>query len=232
MPTDPQLLLQLTRSLRRVPAIGPLPLRLCHAFVDTVQADGGAISLGLTAADRTLLCATDDLAARVEEAQVVLSQGPTLDAARFGQPVLLRSVAEQRERWPALVGSLPALAEQRLVHAFPMTPQVALLGVLTVHESVPRRGAWPVPEVTALADAVGAAVLASLPHEPDDLLWGERDRVSAATGMVIAQLRLSPPDALAVLRAHAFATESTLAEVSAQVLDRRVDFGRDGSGAP
>jgi hypothetical protein len=42
--------------------------------------------------------------------------------------------------------------------------------------------------------------------------------------MVIAQLRIAPEDALALLRAHAFAHGSTLARVAALVVDRHLDF--------
>jgi hypothetical protein len=60
--------------------------------------------------------------------------------------------------------------------------------------------------------------------------WAVRDQVDQATGMVVAQLRVSPADALAVLRAHAFAHSTTLAEVSGWVLDRTLDFSNTESG--
>jgi hypothetical protein len=44
--------------------------------------------------------------------------------------------------------------------------------------------------------------------------------------MVIAQLRVGPDDALAILRAHAYAHDTTLAEIAEQVVDRRLDFSR------
>jgi len=42
--------------------------------------------------------------------------------------------------------------------------------------------------------------------------------------MVVAQLRVGPEDAAAVLRAHAFAHATTLETVSLWVLDRTLDF--------
>ena len=42
--------------------------------------------------------------------------------------------------------------------------------------------------------------------------------------MVIAQLGVAPDDAMALLRAHAFAQGATLSEVAALVVQRRLDF--------
>jgi hypothetical protein len=45
--------------------------------------------------------------------------------------------------------------------------------------------------------------------------------------MIVAQLRIRPNDALAVLRAHAFAHGSTVAVVADAVLRRELDFRID-----
>jgi len=45
--------------------------------------------------------------------------------------------------------------------------------------------------------------------------------------MVIAQLRVPPDDALAVIRAHAFARSTSLQSVAEDVLDRRLTFSLD-----
>ena len=57
-----------------------------------------------------------------------------------------------------------------------------------------------------------------------------RDRVSQATGMVVAQLKITPTDALALLRAHAFAHGTTVAEVSRGIIGRELDFAADRQG--
>ena len=54
--------------------------------------------------------------------------------------------------------------------------------------------------------------------------WLSRDTIHQATGMVVAQLRVSPEDALAVLRAHAYGQQATLSEIASAVVDRRVKF--------
>jgi hypothetical protein len=100
------------------------------------------------------------------------------------------------------------------------------MGVLTVHNG-PHLANEDDEELTFLADAIGAAIVGELPaHDDLSQLWSERDRVSQATGMVIAQLGISSADALALLRAHAFAQETSVVEVSRSVVERRLDFSR------
>lgn len=41
-----------------------------------------------------------------------------------------------------------------------------------------------------------------------------------------AQMNLAPDDALAVLKAHAYALHATLADVASRVVRRELDFGR------
>ncbi len=57
-----------------------------------------------------------------------------------------------------------------------------------------------------------------------------RDQLSQATGMVVAQLKIAPPDALALLRAHAFAHGTTVTEVSSRIVDRTLHFTTDRQG--
>ncbi len=54
--------------------------------------------------------------------------------------------------------------------------------------------------------------------------WASRARIHQATGMVVARLHISPEDALALLRAHAYAHQSTLPEIAASIVERRLNF--------
>ena len=60
-----------------------------------------------------------------------------------------------------------------------------------------------------------------------DLSWGNRAEIHQAAGMVVAQLGISAADALARLRAHAFAKQRLLRDVAHDVVARRLRFTKD-----
>jgi hypothetical protein len=218
------LVLALTQELAQISADEAFPVRLCRAFSSFANADGGAISLGFTTAERTLLCVTDGVVSLVEDVQDTVGEGPTLDAFRTGRPVICASWDDQRRRWPVLMESMPDTVSSRLMHAFPMLPDRTLVGVVSLHVT-PSRGLTREPaELNFLADVLGAAIVGGAPSESSHAPWSERDRVSQATGMIVAQLGVSPADALAVLRAHAFAHEASVPEISRAILTRELSF--------
>ncbi len=112
------------------------------------------------------------------------------------------------------------------VEAIPIHPARVVLGVLTCHHDVDGRLALTEASVQFLVDAVGGALLTSARAEDgaETGPWRSRSLVHQATGMVVAQLHLQPVDALAILRAHAFARDATLLEVADAVLRREIDF--------
>ena len=231
MEARPLLLGQLTRVLAATPPESPLPLRLCLAFTEIVQAQGAAITIGFNLPDRATLCATDELADRAEDSQDTLREGPSLDAFRTRTPVCGLSHAEQLTRWPMLSQALDRPRRPVLLHAFPMRPDSEVLGVLSAYQTHEGGLARSCEDAQFLADAIGVAVLGRIDADDEsDRLWTARDQVSQATGMVVAQLRIAPPDALALLRAHAFAHATTVSAVSRRVLDRELDFTTEEEG--
>ena len=225
------LLAQLTRVLARSGPREPIALRLCLAFNEIVAADGGSITLGFSPPERITLCATDDAAARVEDAQDVLREGPSLDAYRTGAPVSGLSMTQQRVRWPMLSDMLDERGSALSLHAFPLHPDTAVVGVVCVYQTEDRGLAVEDTDAQFLANALGIALLGDLGSKSvSDERWAVRDKVDQATGMVVAQLKVAPADAVAVLRAHAFAHATTLAVVSGWVLDRELDFSDSDGG--
>jgi hypothetical protein len=219
------LVFELTRELSRVTAREPFALRLCRAFTRFAGADGAAISLGFATTERTLLCVTDDRVSLFEDVQDTLREGPSLDVFRTQRPVVPGSWEDQARQWPVLMDSLPASVSSTLVHAFPMLPDQVLVGVVSLHLSSGAALSRTPEELDFLADVIGAAIVGGVPvEEGQHAVWTERDQVSQATGVVVAQLGIGPADALAVLRAHAFAHEASVAQISRAVLDRELDF--------
>jgi hypothetical protein len=206
-----------------------LPERLCLASVTIMGARGASLTVAYTAPHRVTLCSTDDAAARLEDLQDVLGQGPGPTAYRTGRQIRV-AIGDSGEPGDGRWGQFDAAVRESFgpVHitAIPIHPDGEVLGVLTCHQpadSAPRLG-----EDTAqfLADAIGVALL----KDPDQLAtdlsgpWSSRAQIHQATGMVVAQLGISPDEALALLRAHAFAHTWSLAQVAASVGAGELNF--------
>jgi hypothetical protein len=214
--------------------VQPLPLRLCLACARLLGADGAAVTLAYTATERVTLCVTDAVAGRLEALQDILGQGPGPDAYQSGEPVVAalgdRTAAG---RWPVFHDTACAAAgPDKTLYAFPIRPQGVVLGVLTLHQRTLQPLRYGLADAQFLADTLGAAVL----RDPDSMgtltrgPWASRARVHQATGMIIAQLGIGPEDALAVLRAHAYAHDASLDLIAEQVVARRLDFSPDDTG--
>ena len=215
---------RLTRLLARTEPSQPLPSRLIAALAPTLEMDGGAITIGYETAERSTLAVTDPLAERVEELQDVLREGPSLDAFHTGGPVA-EDPAGQESRWPTLSQSLSEGHEAILLYAVPMTRDSRVLGVVSMYRHMGAPLDFDREGAQFLADAIGVAILGGFAGaDSDERRWSTGDPVHVATGMVVAQLRIPPADALALLRAHAFADGMTLAGVAEEVVTRRLDF--------
>jgi hypothetical protein len=214
------------RAIASSPPAQPLPMRLCLASARLLDADGAAITLAYTQAERVTLCVTDDISARLEDLQDVLGQGPGLDAYRSGEMVVAPLGESAGRRWPEFAGSARAAAGPVTMYAIPICPHGQILGVLTLYQAEPRPLRYDVAETLLVTSALGVALLRD-PGSQTELApgpWASRAQVHQATGIVVAQLGAGPDDALALLRAHAFAHDTSLNAIAAQVITRQLDF--------
>lgn len=212
-----------------------VPRRLCLAAASVGGAAGAALTLAYSSADRVTLCATDDVAARLEDLQDVLSQGPGLVASTDGIHVRALLDDPVDPRWPELSGAVRDELGPVLVEAFPMRSGGEVVGVLTYHLTPGSLLALDDADGQLVADLVGGA---AVEHHPADELvlaeadgpWAERSAVHQATGMVMAQLRVSAADAVSLMKAHAFAAAEPLTATARRVLDRTLDFRTSDGG--
>lgn len=222
---------ELARAVADSDDHGHLPVRLCRTFVSLLSADGGAITLAQNRPERTTVCATDEVASRLEDLQEVYDEGPAVDAFSAGAPVS-GTLAGSTDRWPLFAAAARAALGPLSFHAFPMRTAGAVLGVATVYQRRARPAALDAVEAQLLADAIGVALAGptgASEHSP----WPARDRINQAIGMVVAQLGVAPDDALAVLRAFAFSKDLSLGQAATAVVERRHLFEPDdGSGTP
>ncbi len=204
------------------------------ACADALAADGVALSVARTGAIGEPSLAIGPVAEQLEELQFTLGQGPGLDAVADRGPILVADLAapDAQRRWPAFA-SAGANLNVGGVFAFPVIAGAALVGVLNVY----RYQAGPLqPEELAQGQVYADAVLIVALDERagiepghnsllDAVLSARRVQVHQAAGMVAAQLGVPITDALAALRAHAYAHGYSLADLAAEVLARKVRLG-------
>jgi len=220
----------LGRLIEVTTGVPPLrrPARLGSACQELLGADGTSITIDSAATYRVTLTATDPMAARLEDLQDVLGQGPCHQAYEAAEPVTVELGSDTDERWPEFSRSAVAAVGPLTVRCFPIRPAGRPIGVLSSYVTDGRDLAADLVTAQFLADALGVTLLRE-PVEDDwsDLRdqWSPRSVVHLATGMIADQLRLSTDDALTLLRAHAYATDEPLTDIAQYVVSRRLHFG-------
>ena len=213
--------------------------RLCHACVDLLDVDGAAISLMLEGSSQGTFGSSGGLSRQLDEFQFTFGEGPCMDAMRDG-PVFAANIGDAAEtRWPAFVGSAMALGVGA-VFALPISLANSFVGALDLYRHAP----GPLLG-NSLVGGLMAADLAALPlldmitaeaelaiSGDDGPAWKQlaslaRVEVYQATGMVMAQLGLGPAEALARLRAHAFAQGLTSSQVAWSIVERELSLEPD-----
>jgi hypothetical protein len=214
-------------------ADGDAPMLLCHEAVTALPVSGAAVSMTADVDHRVMVCATDGVAARLEELQFSFGEGPCVDSMAAGRPVLVADLAEVGDaRWPMFAAEARRTTA-RALYALPLQIGAIGVGVLDLYrvEAGPLRD----EELTGallIADAVLWILLnhrSSLtPGSLDGRGWAAEGRldteVHQATGMIMAQSGLSAEAALARLRAFAFAHDLPLAVAARDVVSRRLRF--------
>ena len=225
-------LARLAGVLASRPPDEPVDVRLCHACVEILGADGGAITLASTRPERLTVTSSNGTSARIEDLQDVLGEGPGQDAFREGRAVVTRVDGDRGGPFPMFTQLAGDIAGPLTVWAIPMHPGGTTIGVVTLYRS---EGTLEhsLDDAQFLVDAIGAALLddRSISAGGPFAAWADRARVHQATGMIVAELAISPDDALAILRAHAYAESTTMDMISTAVVERRLSFTHTDEGA-
>jgi hypothetical protein len=210
------------------------PPRITALCVQMLGVSGAGISMVTKAGNRGVVCATDDISARIEDLQFTLGEGPCVDAVNSGTPVLVADLNEPGdvavERWPAFMEGA-AGAGARAVFAFPLRIGAISLGALDLYRTDPGElSSHDLAGALHAADA-GALALLRLDSHRGDTFDEDLDnratyqfQVHQATGMVQVQLGVTTEEAFLMLRARAFANSRSLADVATDVVARRLRF--------
>jgi hypothetical protein len=201
-----------------------------------LDVSGAGISMVTPAGTRSVVFSSDNTAARIEDLQFTIGEGPCVDAVTFGRPVLVGDLDNPDdvlvERWPQFMAGA-RLAEVRAVFSFPLSIGAISIGALDLYSRQPLDVSdnWLSSALMA-ADAVALALLLDTSlegrsSEDFDVLSTFQVQVHQATGMVQVQLDMSAEDALLTLRARAFSSGRPLTEISADVVGRRLRFAKE-----
>jgi hypothetical protein len=187
------------------------------------------------AGHRGTVCATDDIARRIEDLQFALGEGPCFDAFTGGGPVLMSDVntalGSDGARWPVFAEAIGAVGVGALF-AFPLLIGAIPLGALDLY----RRRSEPLTEpqlraAWSIADAAAGALLdvrsgtaMDLPSQTAPVGASYRLEVHQATGMVSVQLGVPIDEAFLRLRAYAFSCERNIDEVSRDLVAGRLQL--------
>ncbi|WP_436795558.1 GAF and ANTAR domain-containing protein [Actinospongicola halichondriae] len=209
----------------------PVLERLLDASVEMLDADGAGIAIISEGQHQGALALSAGTLDGVDELQFTLGEGPCLDADRSARPVLEGDLAACAARWPVFVPEAMARGVYA-VFAFPMRIGSIRMGVYSIYRDRPERLAdEDIGDALAICQVATHLLLDleedlnadALPAQLEDVI-GQRREIHQATGMVAAQLGLSPNDAMARLRAYSWAQERTIHEVALDVVTGALRF--------
>jgi hypothetical protein len=206
--------------------------RLCDVGAEVTGMSGAGIMLMSGNTPRGSICSSNEISALIEELQFSLGEGPCVDAYILGRVVLEPDLsAPVEQRWLAF--RAPALdAGVRAVFAFPLRVGALRLGALNLYCDLP----GPLTDnqhsdALVMANIAAESVLAIQAGAPPGRLASHLESsgsftnvVHQASGMVAVQLDVSVGVALVRLRAYAFGSDRTVADVAQAVVARTLRF--------
>lgn len=207
---------------------------LCSASAAVLNVSSAGMAL-MSGQHSSPVCSSDDRANELDEMQFSLGEGPGLDAYVSRVPVFEPDLERaQRGRWPHFT---PVALESgtRGVFAFPLLAGSSCIGVLTLYQDAAGDlTADQAADGLVLADTLVRFMLKIQSAGGPDILGhhmidsdSHRAEVHQASGMVAVQLGINVSDSAVRLRAHAYATNRSVAEVARDVVARRLRLSDD-----
>jgi hypothetical protein len=205
--------------------------RLCRTSVREAGVDGCGLSAMTKAGTPLSLHATNRVAAVIEDLQFALGEGPCMDAAASGVPVLVSDLRDPSEgvagRWPVFLDEAERVGV-RAVFAFPVRIGAIALGVMDLYRSEP--GGLSQEQLSTTFSTVDAMSRSMLgwdrvpPEEPDETY---PLTVHQAAGIVMVQLDTTIEEALVRLRAAAYRDGRPVNELAADTVSGRYTIGEE-----
>jgi hypothetical protein len=211
---------------------------LCETAARLAGVDGAAVAVLISPQVRELLYATDEVAQKIDELQYATGEGPCLDAHYSQWPQLYSHLEgdARQDPWLAFSSGVRELGVEA-VFAFPVPgAHSESMGVLELYRRAP--GPLSDDQVNSAAtcgEAIGEIIRMHIPStageldaatdaEPASLDYKNpfsRSAVYQASGMVALQLGISTGEALARIRAHAYAQGVPITHAAADIVAQR-----------
>ena len=177
------------------------------------------------------IAASDAQAARVDELQLDLGEGPCWDSIELGRPILEPDIRQRPHRvWPAFSEALRN-EDVGALFAFPLMIGAMRIGALDLYHQDPTElAAEQTEQAGTMADLISRHVLRRairIAGEVEEL--GTPSRLSRriihqATGFVIAQIGVSAEDAHALIQGHSLTERRPMTEIAEDIVERRLSF--------
>lgn len=209
---------------------------LTRPVLDVVPVTGASIStIGEFLGPETI-SSSDSVAARLDELQFDLGEGPCWDALSSAGPVLVPDIRDiEAGLWPAFARAISSEGVGA-IFAFPLAIGPLRIGAMDLYSAEPGELSSEYTEQSMLlADIVSRRVLrralrlAGAPEYAEDNSRHSRRSIHQAVGFVIAQLGISPEDAQLLIQGHAFGEGRSMREVAEDILERRLTFTASAS---
>jgi hypothetical protein len=212
-----------------------LPDRWCQAVVDVLGVDGAAISVYLGADLAVPIGASDVETTTGEALQFTLREGPCFEAYESRRPILISNLERPGSaawsRWPAYAAELTRRTPYRGVFAFPLLVSGVAMGSLGVYQRDVGE-LEHLDEVSAIAEWISGRVLEAEMSAANGGLpgprWMEspaglrRRQVWLAQGFVLQSNRVTPGEAIDLLRAQAFTSNRLLDDLADDIVAGRL----------
>jgi hypothetical protein len=205
-----------------------LPARLAQAVVNVLPIAGAGISIFGDSMAEVPVGASDDTAAYAERLHFSTADAPQLSADR--RALVFASETVLADRWPQFYSWLSTRTPYHAIAVVPLHTRWADVGALNIycHHSQDLLNLEPV-DLQALSERITTTLLITESPDADALPpWlsarsaATRRQVFVAMGMLGQAIDIPLDDALALLRAHAYASGRTVDEVAAELISARI----------
>lgn len=217
------------RGMTRSPSTG-----WCDVCADFLDVSGAAITI-MTGEVAAPMCASNEAAGAMEDAQLIAGEGPSHDAFRLGRSVHVPELdAATSARWPTF-GEAAAERGIGAAFAYPLSTSGASVGVLSLYRFEPGGlTAEQAADATSIVQVLTEAVLSLQDEAPMGTIAPVIDEVVAyraeiyqASGIVAVQLGIGADEALLRLRAYAFARDTALDSVASEIVNGHLRLDDD-----